>query len=351
MGSTDVRAWPWLVGGGALAYAWTRRARDHGASSTRAPSASPDVATSAPAAELSGRWVWPVPSWNGRAPAISNGFHTLPNGQHHDGVDLMYTRTASDAALKAGSPNGSKGYVMPDGTHALAASDGTVWKATKIPTGLAVVIGHSTGLATFYAHLSELLVHQGDHVRAGQPIGIIGANPLDGEHLKHLHFEIWCGDGKQPHAIDPEPLMRPWSVVSDPSALVARNAGFTYRAIGASGEPYPNWIRALKGKAGVYVIRERNSREILYVGSSAGSLYGTVTRHFQTWRRSKQFWRGLRGQDHDPGLTYTRDAVEVAIRRTSPSNSLDEEMRLIARLRPRDNLIGQREPATDEVPF
>jgi hypothetical protein len=51
------------------------------------------------------------------------------------------------------------------------------------------------------------------------------------------------------------------------------------------------------------------------------------------------------------GLTYDRGSVEVAVRLTSPSNSLDEEMRLIARLKPRDNLIGQPEAATDEVPF
>jgi len=49
-------------------------------------------------------------------------------------------------------------------------------------------------------------------------------------------------------------------------------------------------------------------------------------------------------------LTYDRDAVEVATRITSPSTCLDEEMRLIARLKPRDNLIGQRARA-DEVPF
>jgi hypothetical protein len=338
-----VRAWPWLVGGGALAYAWTRR--------TRGDRVSAPAANTAPSDALPGSWRWPVPAWNGRAPVISNGFHTLPNGQHHDGVDLMYARSAQDASLAPGSSNGSKGYVMPDDTHALAASDGVVWKATKISTGLAVVIGHGTGVATFYAHLDELLVHEGDHVRAGQPIGIIGANPLDGEHLKHLHFEIWRDDGTQARAIDPEPVMRAWSVITDPNALVTRNAGFTYRAVGASGERYPAWVRALKGKAGVYIIRERDTREIVYVGSSSTQLYSTLTRHFQQWRRYKGFWRGQYSAGHDPGLTYPRDDIEVAVRITTPSTSLDEEMRLIARMRPRDNLIGQREPAVDEVPF
>jgi hypothetical protein len=58
--------------------------------------------------------------------------------------------------------------------------------------------------------------------------------------------------------------------------------------------------------------------------------------HFH-WRRWKGFWKGQYGEGHDPGLTYDRDSVEVAVRITSPSASLDEEMRLIRRLKPRDN--------------
>lgn len=53
---------------------------------------------------------------------------------------------------------------------------------------------------------------------------------------------------------------------------------------------------------------------------------------------------------YNPGLTYDRESVEVAVRLTSPSKALDEEMRLIARLRPRDNQIGQVD-AAEEVPF
>jgi hypothetical protein len=100
----------------------------------------------------------------------------------------------------------------------------------------------------------------------------------------------------------------------------------------------------------VYVIRDVETHEIVYVGSSAGRLYDTLTRHFQRWRRYKGFWRGQYAEGHDPGLTYERDSVEVAIRLTTPNDSLDEEMRLIARLRPRDNLIGQAEEA-EAVPF
>jgi hypothetical protein len=340
-----MRAWPFIVGGGALAYALTR-SRTKAASS--ATSHAPTPAT------LPGHWVWPVPRWNGRAPVISDGFGSpRPGGIRHGGVDVMFARVATDS-YKVGTPNGSAHHVMPDGMNAVAASDGVVWSAMKTSRGYAVVIDHGGHIATFYTHLEKLLVKEtanakaGEHVRAGQPIGVIGADPLDGQHLKHLHFEVWLGGPKD--AIDPAPLMHAWESIANPNAAVARNATFVYRPIGESGDAYPDWVRALKGKAGVYVIRDRDSRDIVYVGSSAGRLYDTLTRHFQTWRRYKGFWRGQYGEGHDPGLTYERSSVEVAIRITSPSRSLDEEMRLIARLRPRDNLIGQPAVA-DEVPF
>jgi murein DD-endopeptidase MepM/ murein hydrolase activator NlpD len=272
-----VRAWPWLVGGLA-AYAWTRQRTRTSASTSATPS---EVV-------LPRRWVWPVPSWNGRSPVISDGFHTRAGGVHHNGVDLMYARTASDT-LAAGTLDGSKAFVMPDGTHALAASDGVVTFAGSTSRGQAIVLDHGGGtLGTFYTHLETLLAAVGDRVRGGQAIGIIGADPLDGEHLKHLHFEIWRGALTTANAIDPAPLLRTWAVVSDASALVARNAGLVYRPMGASGEPYPAWVRALKRKAGVYIIRERATREIVYVGSSRGTLYATLTRHFQNVRHEAQ---------------------------------------------------------------
>jgi hypothetical protein len=343
-----MRAWPWLVGGGALAYALTRR------SSHKAPIAPVNVEPFA--GTLPGRWVWPVPRWNGRTAVVSDGFNSpRPGLPRHGGVDLMFLRQPSDP-FKPGTPNGAKWHVMPDGLSAIAASDGVIWSAMNTPHGWAVVIDHSPRkVATFYTHMEKLFVPEvapgkkGIAVRAGQPLGVIGASPLDGEHLKHLHFEVWLGGPND--RIDPSLLMKSWETVADPNAVVARNAGLSYRRVGAPGEPYPDWVRALKDKAGVYIIRDAETAEILYVGSSAGTLYDTLTRHFQTWRRWKGFWKGQYAEGHDPGLTYPRDSVEVAVRLTSPAKSLDEEMRLIARLKPRDNLIGQPEAVEEEVPF
>lgn len=80
----------------------------------------------------------------------------------------------------------------------------------------------------------------------------------------------------------------------------------------------------------------------------AGNRASAPRPHFH-WRRFKGFWKGQYAEGHDPGLTYDRASVEVAIHFTAASDSLDEEARLIHRLRPRDNLLGQ--PAEDEVPF
>lgn len=42
--------------------------------------------------------------------------------------------------------------------------------------------------------------------------------------------------------------------------------------------------RALNGRSGVYVIRDKGSKEVLDEGESTPQLaYATLTRHFQTW--------------------------------------------------------------------
>jgi hypothetical protein len=148
---------------------------------------------------------------------------------------------------------------------------------------------------------------------------------------------------------------RPVDTTSDSEV---RNAALKYRPVGASAEPYPDWVRMLDGKSGVYILRETQddgTTETVYVGEShTGRLYQTLTRHFQTWRRAKKFWSGqyTGSLSHDPGLTYDRERISVAVRVLPADRAIAEEARLIARLRPRDNLIGQPADDQDEViPF
>ncbi len=172
-----------------------------------------------PIVQLTGRWGWPVPRWQGRAPVISDGFGSPRPPATHMGVDLMFGRISSDP-FPIG-PNGSKAFVMPDAWMAVAASEGVLWSAGHTPRGFAVVIDHGN-VATFYQHLETLLVPEAKppakgtpreqliQIKVGQPLGVIGGDPLDPARLKHLHFELWLGGPAS--AIDPQPLMKAWQV-------------------------------------------------------------------------------------------------------------------------------------------
>lgn len=135
-----------------------------------------------------------------------------------------------------------------------------------------------------------------------------------------------------------------------------RNRGMRFRSVGKPGEDYPDWVRALKGLSGVYLIREldeKNEPRIVYVGEShTDRLYDTLTRHLQQWRRWKGFWRGQFGEGHDPGLAYNRGAVEVATRVVPPEEAIKLEAKLIRKYSPRDNINGQADVIdVEEAPF
>jgi hypothetical protein len=156
-------------------------------------------------------------------------------------------------------------------------------------------------------------------------------------------------------SLDQDSTHEPLGIASDTDV---RNATQKYRPVGGNGEPYPDWLRMLDGKSGVYIFRETQddgTTETVYVGEShTGRLYQTLTRHFQTWRRAKKFWSGqyTGSQSHDPGLTYDRERITAAVRILPANQALAEEARLITRLRPHDNLIGQPVDDQDEaVPF
>lgn len=123
-----------------------------------------------------------------------------------------------------------------------------------------------------------------------------------------------------------------------------------WRPLGA-GPGFPLWLRNLRGKSGVYAIRVRGvlfGSTVVYVGEShTGGLYKTLTRHFQSWSRRKQFWRGgYSPAQTDPGHTYDRARVEVAVAITAKSAAVARQAAWIRSLSPRDNVIG-----APEVPF
>jgi murein DD-endopeptidase MepM/ murein hydrolase activator NlpD len=77
-----------------------------------------------------------------------------------------------------------------DGSTIYAAAAGTVvFTGLLTVRGNATIINHGWGVYSAYYHQSQINVKVGDHVTAGQAIGIMGATGrVTGPHL---HFEVW----------------------------------------------------------------------------------------------------------------------------------------------------------------
>jgi murein DD-endopeptidase MepM/ murein hydrolase activator NlpD len=78
----------------------------------------------------------------------------------------------------------------PTGTPVVAPADGRVEKAEWNSGGYGnvVVINHGRGIKTLYAHLSKILVREGQKVRRGQIIGLVGST---GKSIApHVHYEV-----------------------------------------------------------------------------------------------------------------------------------------------------------------
>ncbi|TVR36457.1 MAG: M23 family metallopeptidase [Cryomorphaceae bacterium] len=84
-----------------------------------------------------------------------------------------------------------------------AVLDGTVVLATwTTDGGFTIQLQHRNNLVSVYKHNSVLLKKEGDRVKAGDPIAIVG-NSGELTDGPHLHFELWH-KGK---ALDPEKFM------------------------------------------------------------------------------------------------------------------------------------------------
>lgn len=84
---------------------------------------------------------------------------------------------------------------VPQGTAIEAAAPGYVaWAKKGNMYGNYVMIVHANGLATLYAHMSRIDVHQDEYIARGQVIGLSGGRPgTAGAGFStgpHVHFEV-----------------------------------------------------------------------------------------------------------------------------------------------------------------
>lgn len=120
------------------------------------------VSTGAPSAQ---GFVWPI-----RGKVISS-YGPKPGHLHNDGINIAAPRGAAVAAAAAGTVT----YVGDS-----LASYGNL-----------VLIRHSNGLVTAYAHLDRVHVARGDVVKRGQAIGTVGSTGMVAN--PQLHFEVRKG--------------------------------------------------------------------------------------------------------------------------------------------------------------
>ena len=134
---------------------------------TRAPTPGGAVveAIPNPSPLAGGRFAWPL---QGR---VITGFGSQGGGVHNDGINIE----------------------APAGAPVLAAENGVVaYAGNELPgLGNLLLIRHSDGWVTAYAHNGQILVRRGDQVARGQMIATTGAS---GNVLSpQLHFEIRLG--------------------------------------------------------------------------------------------------------------------------------------------------------------
>ena len=131
---------------------------------TPAMSSQDAVKNAEPAGSLAG-FRWPV---RGR---VIVAFGPKPNGVQNDGINLA----------------------VPEGTPIKAAEDGVVAYAGSELKGYGnlVLVRHSNGFVTAYAHASDILVKRGEAVKRGQVIAHAGQT--GNVTSPQLHFEIRKG--------------------------------------------------------------------------------------------------------------------------------------------------------------
>ncbi|MEZ5764758.1 MAG: peptidoglycan DD-metalloendopeptidase family protein [Xanthobacteraceae bacterium] len=100
---------------------------------------------------------------------------------------------AAYGAKTSGKQNDGINVAVPEGTPVKAAEDGVVTYAGNELKGYGnlVLVRHSNGYVTAYAHASELMVKRGETIKRGQTIAKAGQTGEVGS--PQLHFEIRQG--------------------------------------------------------------------------------------------------------------------------------------------------------------
>lgn len=199
--------------------------------------------------ELSGgKLLWPVPSSHTVTSPFGMRFHPVTGTyKMHTGIDIAANT----------------------GDEIVAAADGVV--TTSGPYGgygNTVVIDHSGGISTLYAHNSQVLVKVGDVVKKGQKIALAGSTGI--ATGSHLHFEV---------RVSGTPV-NPLGDINVPAGSVAVNDSIDRKFILETGIAFMKGDQNLEWLLGIGASKEyaakpgRIPENLLPVFKEAGREYG-----------------------------------------------------------------------------
>jgi murein DD-endopeptidase MepM/ murein hydrolase activator NlpD len=131
----------------------------------------------------------------------------VPSAVPVDGgrITSAYTPRRFHPILRRVRPHWGVDIAAPAGTEVRAGGDGVVLDVSRNATyGLVVDVSHANGkYITRFAHLSVVLVREGEEVRRGDPVGRVGSTGLSTG--PHLHYEVFVNGRRR----DPGLLLDP----------------------------------------------------------------------------------------------------------------------------------------------
>jgi murein DD-endopeptidase MepM/ murein hydrolase activator NlpD len=145
-----------------------------------------------------GGWVMPVDG------PIVSGFRTADR-PGHDGIDIAALKGTPIRAASAGTVTLIRCNASLNGAPYPCDRDGS---PAVFGCGWYTEITHPGNLVTRYCHqLHRPPVSVGQHVEAGQPIGVVGTSGHSSG--PHLHFEVHTGSpASEANAVDPAAFLR-----------------------------------------------------------------------------------------------------------------------------------------------
>ncbi|HEU0302335.1 MAG TPA: M23 family metallopeptidase, partial [Longimicrobium sp.] len=117
-----------------------------------------------------------------------------------------YTPRRFHPLLRRVRPHWGLDIAAPAGTLVRAGGDGVVLDVSRNASyGLVIDVSHADGkYITRFAHLSSVLVREGQVVKQGEPVGRVGSTGLSTG--PHLHYELFVHGRRRDPALLLDPV-------------------------------------------------------------------------------------------------------------------------------------------------